>query len=799
MKNENATRFFEEKRAGKSDLLEKKKRKRKRKRKKTMKPLTFARLPTIPAIPAITAMVAIMLAMTGTAAPLEISTPEEYRNFVNSVNSGNNYRSQTVFLNNDLDLEGLGTVDPIGTTVDNPFMGVFDGRGHTISNLKIKTNSYRVGMFGATDNGAKAGGTTVKNVILDSTCVVEGTKKTAVNWVFVSGFIAGCSGHTRKCRIEGCVNMADVKFTGSIKEGTMETRGEGISLGGIVGGCSGVSHPCVVQNCVNYGTVTLQSNSSYTYISGIVGYFVNNGTSSYVNECINYGHLVNTGASIGCLFIAGVVGYASGENYAQNCVNFGTYSKGTGSNEYYTAIGGAVSRAIGSVKVSNCYWRSDVWDSAIGKPEKEATSEKSQGFDKDTLTLGDGTSLYDALKSNSEESTMYKVTLDLNGGSIDSKCTNPLITATLNSIPDPVKGNTVFCGWCTDSGLKDYADFSTINPGELTLYAKWYHTITFVVEGGEAIQPIDSAVGEVVTLPKLSDKCGYAFSGWKSSVNNTIYGEGSQFIMPKCEVAFTAQFSLNEYALSFYNHDGSLIDNSTKVDFGNTVNSSYFPTQNPIREGHTFSGWDMAGDDSELVSQYENSGSFSMSCHDVSFTAQFSLNEYTLFFYNWNGSLIEGNIKVEFNATVNSSYFPTQNVTREGFIFDEWVIDGDDDTLVSQYENSGSFNMPSHDVSFTAQFISDTIQIEFGGSVLEGDVKGILGKYVDDGKYTIVKFDDSRENTVVIIKFDDVQEAKNFVENIGDSGYDVSYKTGFISEAVTSYAFATVPLLLYIF
>ena len=53
------------------------------------------------------------------------------------------------------------TLDPIGDAT-NPFKGVFDGKGKTITNLKIKGTGSYVGMFGVIDGG------TVRNLILAS-------------------------------------------------------------------------------------------------------------------------------------------------------------------------------------------------------------------------------------------------------------------------------------------------------------------------------------------------------------------------------------------------------------------------------------------------------------------------------------------------------------------------------------------------------------------------------------------------------------------------------------------------------
>lgn len=80
----------------------------------------------------------------------------DFKDFRDTVNEGNSFLQYTVGktaetvphnvrLYTDLDL-GNEEWTPIGIC-DNPFMGDFDGQGHTISNFKI-TSGTNVGLFG---------------------------------------------------------------------------------------------------------------------------------------------------------------------------------------------------------------------------------------------------------------------------------------------------------------------------------------------------------------------------------------------------------------------------------------------------------------------------------------------------------------------------------------------------------------------------------------------------------------------------------------------------------------------------
>ena len=67
-------------------------------------------------------------------------------------NAGNTYKDYTVTLEKDLDLGGENWT-PIGRS-GHTFQGVFDGNGHTVSNLKVDmATSSDVGFFGFTQGG----------------------------------------------------------------------------------------------------------------------------------------------------------------------------------------------------------------------------------------------------------------------------------------------------------------------------------------------------------------------------------------------------------------------------------------------------------------------------------------------------------------------------------------------------------------------------------------------------------------------------------------------------------------------
>lgn len=87
-----------------------------------------------------------------------INTPAELAGLSKMVNAGKDFAGDSVLLNADMDLASINWT-PIGT-FDKPFNGIFDGKGHTISNLKVVlgNKSCDAGLFGAVkQNNGKRG------------------------------------------------------------------------------------------------------------------------------------------------------------------------------------------------------------------------------------------------------------------------------------------------------------------------------------------------------------------------------------------------------------------------------------------------------------------------------------------------------------------------------------------------------------------------------------------------------------------------------------------------------------------
>lgn len=259
--------------------------------------------------------------------PFLITTAEELQWYANYVNgeSGDNVVHTTACaqLMNDIDLstvcgEGKGNWTPIAKfgiyTYDGEyhFDGVFDGNGHTISNLYINDQyGSHLGLFGRIELTESSTSASVKNLKMRNVQIVgkeycaavcgSGLRATFENIEVISGSIAGnssiygissCNGNAKNC-----INRANVTASNSY-------------VAGIINNIYGE-----VSNCSNYGKITAGI--------GLAGGIVAKGDGyAKLTDCANYGDIEITQPVGDYCGVGGLLGYP-GYLKISNCANFG--------------------------------------------------------------------------------------------------------------------------------------------------------------------------------------------------------------------------------------------------------------------------------------------------------------------------------------------------------------------------------------------------------------------------------------------------------------------------------------------
>ena len=350
-----------------------------------------------------------------------ISTAEQLMGITNM--------SGKYILTKDIDLKGKNWGSLGGINKTDCFTGVFDGNGYTISNL-----SGPNGLF-------KRNTGTIKNVTLDSSCLIsktsgsyvagiaainEGTIENCINHGNISAgtpiYTGGICGRNAGGTIRKCAN------TGNITASGYPTSSEGMQVGGICGAT--LTAYATIDQCWNSGNISAISYSSYksTYAGGIVGII---GSSSGTQDELVVSNTYNCGSVHAKSKSNTCAGGIAGELIAQeikNSYNVGTISvDGTSSSrEYCFAIAGCnvgVNAYSPKGTYTNCYYLEDCYTPVYANPPAGTTAcsaaqlhQKStfSGFHFTNIWMIDGGSSYryPVLRATHDCSHSYQLTTD---------------------------------------------------------------------------------------------------------------------------------------------------------------------------------------------------------------------------------------------------------------------------------------------------------------------------------------------------------------------------------------------------
>ena len=169
--------------------------------------------------------------------------------------------------------------------------------------------------------------------------------------------------------------------------------------------------------------------------------------------------------------------------------------------------------------------------------------------------------------------------------------------------------------------------------------------------------------GEKAIEPDVPSRQGYQFTDWylddtKYDFNTAVTGN----------MTLTAKWTANSYTITFDTGGGSAIAPITQ-DYGTQITAPADPT----REGYTFIGWDKAIP-------------ATMPAEDLTVTAQWRINQYTITFDTDGGSAIAP-ITQDYGTQITAPADPT----REGYTFIGW-------------DKAIPATMPAESITITAQW-----------------------------------------------------------------------------------------------
>ena len=290
----------------------------------------------------------------------------------------------------------------------------------------------------------------------------------------------------------------------------------------------------------------------------------------------------------------------------------------------------------------------------------------------------------------------YTVTFNPAGGAFaDGVETNRTLVSgeAYGELPVPTRTGYTFTGWMDEDGATVTSD-TIMGDGDVTVMAQWSancYTVAFDANGGEGTMVPQTNTYDLVSglTSNAFMRIGHTFAGWATNESGiALFADGDVVsnltAVANGNVKFFAVWNVNQYTLTFDAAGGSDVAPITQ-DYGTVVTAPSAPT----RTGYTFAGWD-----SELPA--------TMPAEDVTYTAQWNVNQYTLTFDAAGGSDVAP-ITQDYGTAVTAPSAPT----KRGYTFAGWspILPA---------------TMPVDGGSFTAQWTANNYTVTFDANGGEG-------------------------------------------------------------------------------
>jgi uncharacterized repeat protein (TIGR02543 family) len=231
--------------------------------------------------------------------------------------------------------------------------------------------------------------------------------------------------------------------------------------------------------------------------------------------------------------------------------------------------------------------------------------------------------------------------------------------------------------------------------------------------------------GSLVTISATAEK-GYTFSGWYNHGGLVSSANPYSFAMHSSDLNYVAWFSVNSYVMTLTTD--SVLGNAKGA--GTYVYKGTVSLSATANSGYSFSGWY----DGETLVSSANPYSFAMPYNDLSYTAKFTANQYTVSLSSSEVATTPvgtcevsgaGTYAYGSNATISA-------VPAAGYGFLGWY---DGDTLLSS-NDSYTFVIPAKNVSYVAKYSKKYHVSVTSSDKAKGTVSG-AGDFAYTSKVTV--------------------------------------------------------------
>lgn len=233
-----------------------------------------------------------------------------------------------------------------------------------------------------------------------------------------------------------------------------------------------------------------------------------------------------------------------------------------------------------------------------------------------------------------------------------------------------------FEGWYTDAKCTAGNQFKFDADGrstetitkDITLFAKWTpksYKVTFKTDKDTPYHEQSVAYKNFATKPSAPGKPGYIFDGWYEDEDcHDAFNFGTAITG---DITLYAKWTINTYTVTVDN------DNGTSPTKTSPAYNTKVEVDVPEKAGYAFIGW--IADPSSVIPVLNTDGKyeFTMPAHDVTLTANWSTNAYTVTFDGNGHDLDVVKVSVAYNTPVEKPATPT----TLGYTFGGWFTDKD--------------------------------------------------------------------------------------------------------------------------
>ena len=305
---------------------------------------------------------------TGTAEdPYQISNGAELAYLASSVNSGETYTGKNFVLTANINLNGLSWT-PIANSFSDAllggsdyriFAGNFDGKGYTISNVSIGSETAPLeadvfGLFGATAGK-------ISNLNLDTVSIHGIAKIASIGAVvgFAGGLVGSSGGSIENCHVTGLA--MDMSAPSNVYAAAYW-------VGGLVGALDGAQ---LINECSVSGSITEKAGKGS--IGGLIGELGKAAKITYSRSDVT----VNVKAdSRGGANVGGFIGKGNGKTDAETIIR-NCYATGNVTGGAYT---GGFAGGLWGLNIKNCYASGNVSQAAAAMASFVGTDASDSNY-----------------------------------------------------------------------------------------------------------------------------------------------------------------------------------------------------------------------------------------------------------------------------------------------------------------------------------------------------------------------------------------------------------------------------------